>query len=63
LQDIPIIIVASDCLELDPALLREQMAVVRVLPKPYNPRELLRTIQDCVALNRRRSIVSGIDTV
>jgi CheY-like chemotaxis protein len=48
LLEMPIIIVASDCLELDPVLLREQMAVVRVLPKPYNPVELISTIKDCV---------------
>jgi CheY-like chemotaxis protein len=50
LLHLPIIMVTGKCLEIDPVLFRDQMSVIRVLSKPFNPRELLGIIQDCVGV-------------
>ena len=55
----PIVMVSSTCAEVDPTLVREGMAPIRVLPKPCSPRELLRTIRDCVQVNAAKASRSG----
>jgi CheY-like chemotaxis protein len=48
LVEVPIIMVTSKCLEIDVAMLRENLGVVDVLPKPFSPRELLKSVQNCI---------------
>jgi DNA-binding response OmpR family regulator len=45
---LPIIMVTSKCLEFDVGTLREQLGLVDVLPKPFSPRELLKSVQVCI---------------
>jgi CheY-like chemotaxis protein len=59
--DVPIIMVTSKCLEFDVATLREQFGVVEVLPKPFSPRELLKSVQTCVQSRQPVSAGGPVD--
>jgi len=48
LVGMPIIMVTSKCLEFDVGMLREELGLIEVLPKPFSPRELLKSVQNCI---------------
>lgn len=47
--DTPVVLLTAKGLELDLARLREELRVVEVFSKPFSPRQLTRTIEDCLA--------------
>jgi DNA-binding response OmpR family regulator len=61
LVGMPIIMVTSKCLEFDVAMLRGELGLVDVLPKPFSPRELLKSVQNCIA-SRQQPAAAGADS-
>jgi CheY-like chemotaxis protein len=59
LAEVPIIMVTSKCLEIDVAMLRETLGVFEVLPKPFSPRELLKSVQNCI--QSRLPVAASVD--
>lgn len=60
LAGLQIIMVTSKCLEFDVAVLREQLGLVDVLPKPFSPRELLKSVQTCIR-SRQEQAANGVE--
>jgi DNA-binding response OmpR family regulator len=45
LHDLPIFLLTARGLELDPFVVREQFGIMRIILKPFSPRDLLRDVQ------------------
>lgn len=50
LAPMPVILLTAKGLELDATRYRDQLSVVAIMAKPFSPRELTRTVQDCLAV-------------
>jgi DNA-binding response OmpR family regulator len=49
LSQIPVILLTAKGYELDKSMLRHQLARSTVFFKPFSPRELIQTVQECLA--------------
>ena len=47
--DVPVIMLTAKCLELNRAMLRDELRIFEVLSKPFSPRELVQTVHACLA--------------
>ncbi len=50
LAAMPVILLTAKGLELDLTRYRDQLSVSAIMAKPFSPRELTRTVQDCLAV-------------
>lgn len=50
LQDLPIFLLTARGLELDPYVVREQFGIMKIILKPFSPRDLLRDVQTALGL-------------
>ena len=46
----PMILLTADGFELDAARMRDELAMSTIMFKPFSPRELTQTVQDCLAV-------------
>jgi CheY-like chemotaxis protein len=50
LAPMPVILLTAKGLDLDATRYRDQLSVSAIMAKPFSPRELTRTVQDCLAI-------------